>query len=451
VPGLGTGFFIDAGGTLLTAYHVIQGCAGGVSIHTSHPPPNECTDVTLIGYDEHRDLAQLKCKPRAGNISVLPVAAQFEPLPAPPGGGLVYGHPNGNVNKRSRAEFPSERVLDSDRYFVGLGESLFAEPPHPLIEIEALIERGMSGGPVVLDGKAIGVISGSQADGGRQRGWAIPARGYSGLKPGAGVKFDSLPPVTLLRDGRNPTSYLRVAMPEERLRLLVESAAQLRDLTAAMEELRADTAAQARIRALRSDLVSRARISRDELDAIGRTLWSVGYSTDFRRRVRSAEDLAAAEAGVLAKRLQVFGTDLLLMSRLVVPVGEEKIDLLNVASALKAPLLSGRPEAQATLAEIEQFIAMVDLEKSNVEELTKLYSALASHMNRLTAARRDVVAKQTGATAAAYLDAIIAVTDAFTAQVAQFITHTDLYVRMLERTLTVNANPVVLDMRLGYR
>jgi S1-C subfamily serine protease len=89
---IGAGFFISEDGVVLTAYHVIQG-ATDVEIFMQHG--EHCTSAKLLAYDEHHDLAKLKCDPPGGKAPALPIEERFEPLPMDDG--IVYGHPNGKL------------------------------------------------------------------------------------------------------------------------------------------------------------------------------------------------------------------------------------------------------------------------------------------------------------------------------------------------------------------
>jgi hypothetical protein len=240
-----------------------------------------------------------------------------------------------------------------------------------------------------------------------------------------------------------------VAMPQERLQLLVESAAQLRDLVAAMDVRRSETGTLASVRALRNELADRKKLARADLDNIVRTLSSIANSRSYPERFKSIDDLVRAEYGPFAALFELFGNGQLLLSRLYQPVGEEKIELQKVASALEAS--NQEPGTAQALAEIRQFLDLVDAEKASIGELGSRLAAFSGRVNSVNATRKDLVGKRTGAAAAAYLDAVIAITDSYTSQIEQFIQHAQLYVRMLELTLTANGNPVVLEMRLGPR
>jgi hypothetical protein len=444
ITGLGAGFFVGSEGTLLTAYHVVQGCTGGLEIHASSG--DLCTKPALVGYDEHRDLAELKCTLNAGAVPVLPIREDFEPLPPPPAGGVIYGHPNAKLNQRLGANFPSDRVISSDHYTVGAGESIFSEPGHDLIEVDATIEPGISGGPLVVDGKAIGVISGSQGAGGRQLGWAIPVRDHRILKRPGGARFDSLPPLTLLRDGRSARGYLRVAMPEERLRLFTESADQLRSLRSDLEVWRSQKGSLSSLRGLRERIATKKRLSSSDIDEIGRTLWAVDHAKPYPHKFESVRDFDWALP--IAQPLATFGKGAGLFSGLIVPVGEERVQMTKIATVLNRPDSPKGADADVLRSELQDFLDLIDKEKSSATEYGGQLEPFRKSAARDSALLQRVISKRTGTAGAAYIDNVILESQSYASAVGFWLDHVGLYLRMLELSLTLNANPIILELRL---
>jgi hypothetical protein len=96
------------------------------------------------------------------------------------------------------------------------GEQIFGKESVLLIPTDATVDGGMSGGPLLVDNHAIGVISGSLARQGRAFGWAIPSSRLEDLKAlnPPTTNFAKLPPLRLLADP-NGTRLLKVVNTSE--------------------------------------------------------------------------------------------------------------------------------------------------------------------------------------------------------------------------------------------
>lgn len=212
--GLGTGFFITPDGYILTAYHVIQG-AETVKIFSSK---GRLSNVELIAYDNEWDLALLKVR-RVNNNSFPNLEIQRVPDNLLNYIGYAWGHPNGKANFRVELGFTKNSTIKSDEFFGDGGLPIFKAEEIDLISIDATINKGMSGGPVLINGKVIGVISGGQSRlGGRNFGWAIPAtRIHSiGFLDSPTSNFKELPALTMLR-GEMKSPLLRVGLHAEKV------------------------------------------------------------------------------------------------------------------------------------------------------------------------------------------------------------------------------------------
>ena len=159
VTSLGSGFVIDAGGTIVTNNHVIDG-ADEIAVNF---PDGRSLPATLVGKDEKTDLAVLKVTSDTplpfvtfGDSNGVRVGHWVMAIGNPFGlGGTVTA---GIVSARNR-------VID-------------AGPYDDFIQTDAAINRGNSGGPLFdMDGNVIGVNSAiiSPSGGSIGIGFAIPS------------------------------------------------------------------------------------------------------------------------------------------------------------------------------------------------------------------------------------------------------------------------------------
>jgi serine protease Do len=149
VLGLGSGFFFDPGGLILTAYHVVDG--SGVSRacpdvrYVGVDPDRTEYRLDLVGFDAYMDLAVLRAEV-AGSVPYIPLATD---LPKPGADVVAIGN--------SRGAFLEGRAGKVTRLGVRAGRADFAEDT---IELTASLAPGDSGGPVVTSrGEAVGVVS----------------------------------------------------------------------------------------------------------------------------------------------------------------------------------------------------------------------------------------------------------------------------------------------------
>jgi len=167
----GTGFFIAADGTLLTAAHVVSGCRKTEIVSRAVPPHR----VTLLAVDPLHDLALLRAD-KVRPPALLPVLT--------PGRGAVrltiLGYPAGSDNF-----MPTEaRGTLRNHLLPAAGEQ---GDSRELLWVETgAVTNGFSGGPVVnAEGAAVGLIKG-----GLETGYARQVFGDAtqaiAIGPGAG-------------------------------------------------------------------------------------------------------------------------------------------------------------------------------------------------------------------------------------------------------------------------
>ncbi|ADV68692.1 S1C family serine protease [Deinococcus maricopensis] len=139
--GIGTGFFVNDAGLLLTAYHVVDG--GRLFTVTTFSGQKFSAD--LIGFDNAADVALLKIRTR-GKVPYLNVTTR-----APRVGEQVLAIGN------SREQFLQPRRGRLLSLNADAGEADF---PDGTLEMSAPLAPGDSGGPIIDgNGEAIGVVS----------------------------------------------------------------------------------------------------------------------------------------------------------------------------------------------------------------------------------------------------------------------------------------------------
>jgi S1-C subfamily serine protease len=137
---IGTGFFVNEKGALLTAYHVIK---GKQFIYGKKNGIEKWEKLEVITYDEKLDVAVLEMKGQTSSTKI----STWENIPI---GMEVYviGFPLPNI-KNPQAKF-TEGLINSN---VGLKGN------NKIFQISAGVQKGNSGGPVISpDGKIIGLV-----------------------------------------------------------------------------------------------------------------------------------------------------------------------------------------------------------------------------------------------------------------------------------------------------
>lgn len=168
---LGAGFFVSKDGQILTAYHVIQVIQDAHKIRVLHRGDSS-SKVLVESYAPGRDLATLRIRnwkkptPYLKLAYALPAGVADEKL-------QVFGHGAFIADQRIEARMPTAGLRPSEQIRGKNGERIFALNMS-VIYLDANINSGMSGGPVVSSRGVIGVLSGSLSEGG-SIAWAIPS------------------------------------------------------------------------------------------------------------------------------------------------------------------------------------------------------------------------------------------------------------------------------------
>jgi len=169
----GTGFFWESDGTVLTAYHVIKG-ATQIRIYSGGQLFDQ---IMLVSYSNEYDLALLKIldfnnysKIELFNLgysdSIYQNLNQSLDIVAYPWGWAEYHKVTGRPT-RSKLIW-SETITNREGY------GLFARNIQVIL-MDVTVYGGMSGAPVVMNDKVVGVLSGSLEEGG-SLAWAIPVK-----------------------------------------------------------------------------------------------------------------------------------------------------------------------------------------------------------------------------------------------------------------------------------
>ena len=173
---IATGFFIDKSGTILTAYHTICGYGGQKTEKIEiYQEGRYLGKPSVIGYDSVKDIALLKLNIKSNPLQIVEAEEEVEALLAKRTG-VAYGFPDGKPLYRVGINFNKERMIKAEDYIFPGNEKYFSLDAWdiPLIPFNATISAGMSGGPIMVDGKVIGIVSGTQAIQGNTFGWGIP-------------------------------------------------------------------------------------------------------------------------------------------------------------------------------------------------------------------------------------------------------------------------------------
>ncbi|HEX6306709.1 MAG TPA: trypsin-like peptidase domain-containing protein [Longimicrobiales bacterium] len=171
VPGLGSGFIIDAQGRVLTNEHVVRGAVElVVTLRDGRDFP-----ATLIGSDEVTDLALLQLQDVSGSLPVAPLGRSSNLLIGE--WVVAIGNPFGFMLANAEPTVTAGVVSGVGRNIIPEGDAGAGGWYLDMIQTDASINPGNSGGPLVNAlGDVIGVnssiISGSGGSVGL--GFAIP-------------------------------------------------------------------------------------------------------------------------------------------------------------------------------------------------------------------------------------------------------------------------------------
>ncbi|MCU1253671.1 MAG: degQ [Edaphobacter sp.] len=184
---VGTGTLISGDGSVLTCYHVIRESIEIKVAHKSRSDPYELVRILSILPDY--DIAILK-------IESFPSGQAYLELSAVSPSAFsthvtAWGYPaNFGYSLRSlRIDGVDQQWTKASTLRTLNGaDPVFRDINLDLLTMNADIESGSSGGPILSNGKIVGVISGSWSVGGIVSAWAIPVKYVTG-----GTPVNSLP------------------------------------------------------------------------------------------------------------------------------------------------------------------------------------------------------------------------------------------------------------------
>ncbi len=171
----GSAVMTSSNGDVLTAYHVIE---SALEIEIFGPRHQIYRDIEIIGLFPDVDLATLRI--RDVDDSTLP---HYLPIPkiqlkiSVTRDVVAYGNPHGTPEQQFKGDITYKGIYFDSLKLQHDGKPLFLKQCK-IIPIDITAYRGMSGGPVVQNGKLIGILSGS-LDEGRGLSWAIPVNNIS--------------------------------------------------------------------------------------------------------------------------------------------------------------------------------------------------------------------------------------------------------------------------------
>ena len=201
---IATGFFIDQDGTIATAYHAICGYSGQLTkkIEVIDDRNRNLGKPHVVGYDSLRDVALLKIAnpPKFRFTKVCTVDEVSEQMQQGQSG-LAFGFPDGKPLFDVSIRTTRKSFITAKDYVFPNNQKFFSYKARhvKLIPFHGPISKGMSGGPLVLNGQIIGIISGTQAIQGDTFGWAIPVGAVFNIVEEKSIAFEDLEPLDLIR------------------------------------------------------------------------------------------------------------------------------------------------------------------------------------------------------------------------------------------------------------
>ena len=166
IQGMGSGFALDADGTIITNDHVVSGADSLVVTDVN----GRLYSAEVIGTDPITDIAVLRVEP--GAIPPAPIGTSSDLVVGEPA--IALGNPFGFVLANAEATVTAGVVSGVGRDILDSREGKLSAD---MIQTDAAINPGNSGGPLVnAEGKVIGVNSAilSQSGGSEGIGFAIP-------------------------------------------------------------------------------------------------------------------------------------------------------------------------------------------------------------------------------------------------------------------------------------
>lgn len=181
----GSGFALEASGTIITAHHVVGGCSD-IRVHYegapvgSAPKPARVTRVLPKG-----DLAMLTVT----NAPTVPVLRLAPPPPDPDNTFAGAGYQNGQLSggdllvKFSTGSARLDAILTPQLLIELIQLASPIDTSQTVLRFNMALQPGMSGGPIVdVNGAVIGVVAGGLKAGAAPASWGWPATLIGRLK-----------------------------------------------------------------------------------------------------------------------------------------------------------------------------------------------------------------------------------------------------------------------------
>lgn len=186
---------------ILTCYHVIAQSLK-VKVFSQY---GELDGIKLAGYDNLKDIAVLKFNKKFNikkGIEIAEYSSNLTNINA-----TALGHPYNWELQAFKVNITSNNPIKNSSLFGANQEPIFRFVANfDVITLAFEIYGGMSGAPVIVNNKLIGIVSGALNSGGAIA-WAIPARYINSLPLTTQVSdFSSLPDYTALRSGNQHLS-----------------------------------------------------------------------------------------------------------------------------------------------------------------------------------------------------------------------------------------------------
>ncbi len=194
----GTGFFVTKNGHILTAYHIVYKSKYLKAIDSNGNAYNNLI-VDFIAPD--RDLVLLHVDETIHVPFYLPMSDR---CPSINENLVIIGYPRGLPNQVISAKTSQNSFLSSYTFRTAKGKRLFNQNIDLVPVVIPAAYYGMSGAPVISNGQAVGVFSGSLNEGGAIS-WAIPCKYYNELYK-FGKKINEItqwPALTLMSENFN--------------------------------------------------------------------------------------------------------------------------------------------------------------------------------------------------------------------------------------------------------
>jgi S1-C subfamily serine protease len=165
----GTGIVLSSSGEILTNNHVIR---GATTVRVTDIDTGRRYSGTVLGYSVTSDIAVVQLK-NASGLQTAPLGSSAAKVGASI---TAYGNAGGVGGKPAVAP---GKVIALDQTITAADDSGDSEQLHGLIETDAALEPGDSGGPIVdSSGHVVGIDTAASSsfrfDGGAGRGYAIP-------------------------------------------------------------------------------------------------------------------------------------------------------------------------------------------------------------------------------------------------------------------------------------